>query len=113
MPAISRVDTSFLARWWRNVDRVTLSCVCILIGFGYVLMLAASPAVATRIGASRDMFILKQVVFLTLAGLIVVATSLLSPRGIRRLALAGLVPAPAATAPPLGPGTALPPPKPI
>ena len=32
------------------------------------MMLAASPAVAERIGSSRDMFILKQVFFLPLAG---------------------------------------------
>ncbi|NVN12992.1 putative peptidoglycan glycosyltransferase FtsW [Nguyenibacter vanlangensis] len=98
MAAISRVDASYLARWWRHVDRVTLSCIGILIGFGYVLMLAASPAVATRIGASRDMFILKQVIFLLLAGAIVTATSLLSPRGVRRLAAVGFVVAIGATA---------------
>ena len=39
-----------------------------LIGFGYVMMLAASPAVAERINQSRDLFILKQVFFLALAG---------------------------------------------
>ena len=91
MPALSRADTSLLGRWWWSVDRWTLIAIASLIGFGYVMMLAASPAVAERIGASRDMFILKQVVFLALAGLVVVAVSLLSPRGVRRLALAGCV----------------------
>ncbi len=89
MPALSRADTSLFGRWWWSVDRWTLIAIATLIGFGYVMMLAASPAVAERIGASRDMFILKQVVFLSIAGLIVVAVSLLSPRGVRRLALAG------------------------
>ena len=89
MSAPARTDTSLLGRWWWTVDRPTLSAVFALIGFGYVLVLAASPAVATRIGASRDMFILKQVIFLALAGTIVIATSLLTPRNIRRLALLG------------------------
>ena len=62
-----------------------------LIGFGYIMMLAASPAVAERIGSSRDMFILKQVVFLAVAGAIVVGVSLLSPRNIRRLAIVGCI----------------------
>jgi len=62
------------------------------------MMLAASPAVAERIHQSRDVFILKQVVFLALAGLIVVGVSLLSPRGIRRLALLGCLAALALTA---------------
>jgi cell division protein FtsW len=89
MPALSRADTSLLGRWWWSVDRWTLIAIATLIGFGYVMMLAASPAVAERIGASRDVFILKQVIFLAIAGLIVVAVSLLSPRGVRRVSLAG------------------------
>jgi len=94
----ARLDDSLLGRWWHTVDRANLACVGLLIGFGYVLMLAASPAVAARIGASRDMFILKQVIFLSVAGLIVIAVSLLSPRGVLRLALIGSVLALAATA---------------
>ena len=91
MPVLSRADTSILGRWWWTVDRWTLLAVGALIGFGYIMMLAASPAVAERIHVSRDTFIAKQVVFLALAGTVVVATSLLSPRGVRRLALLGCV----------------------
>ena len=98
MNAPARADNSILGRWWWTVDRATLSAIFMLIGFGYVLVLAASPAVAMRIGASRDMFILKQVVFLALAGLIVIATSLLPTRNVRRLALGGCLLALAATA---------------
>ena len=72
MPALSRDDASVLGRWWWTVDRWTLMAVCALIGFGYVAMLAASPAVAERLHQSRDVFVLKQVVFLALAGLVVV-----------------------------------------
>ena len=89
MPALSRSDNSVLGRWWWTVDRWTLFAVTALIGFGYILMLAASPAVAERIGQSRDVFILQQVVFLAAAGAIVVATSMLSARSVRRLAMAG------------------------
>ena len=89
MAALSRHDSSTLGRWWWTVDRWTLFAVAALIFFGYVMMLAASPAVAERIHVSRDMFIAKQVVFLALAGVVVVAISLLSPRGVRRLAVIG------------------------
>ena len=88
---LSRADNSTLGRWWWTVDRWTLAACATLIGFGYVMMLAASPAVAERIGQSRDMFILKQVIFLALAGAVVVAVSLLSPREIRRLAIVGCI----------------------
>ncbi len=86
---LANSDDSVLGRWWLTVDRWTLFAVATLIGFGYIMMLAASPAVAERIHVSRDAFIVKQIVFLCLASLIVVAVSLLSPRQIRRLALVG------------------------
>ena len=89
--ASSRADDSVLGRWWWTVDRWTLFAVATLIGFGYIMMLAASPAVAERIGQSRDMFIFKQVFFLAVAGVIVVGVSLLSPREIRRVALVGCI----------------------
>ena len=98
MPVLSRADNSLLGRWWWSVDRWTLGAIGILIGFGYIMMLAASPAVAQRIGQSRDLFILKQVIFLAVAALIVVGVSLLSPRDIRRLAIAGCLVALALTA---------------
>jgi cell division protein FtsW len=91
MAAFSRADNSILGRWWWTVDRWTLFAVTTLIGFGYVMMLAASPAVAEHHGMSRDVFILKQVFFLALAGGVTVGVSLLSPRSVRRLALAGCV----------------------
>ncbi len=89
MPALSRADTSLLGRWWWSVDRWTLVAIAVLIGFGYVMMLAASPAVAERIGEARDAFILKQVAFLALAGAIVVGVSLLSPQDVRRIGVIG------------------------
>ena len=91
MAHFSRADTSVLGRWWWTVDRWTLVAIATLIGFGYVMMLAASPAVAERINQSRDLFLLKQVGFLLVAGLTVLGVSLLSPRGVRRLALLGFV----------------------
>ncbi len=94
----ARADNSIIGRWWWTVDRPTLSAVFALIGFGYVLVLAASPAVAVRIGASRDMFIAKQVIFLALAGVIVIGTSMLSTRNLRRVALIGCAMALGATA---------------
>ena len=89
MSTIARDDNSVLGRWWWTVDRWTLFAVATLIGFGYVMMLAASPAVAERIHVSRDAFLVKQLVFLVCAATIVVGVSLLNPRQVRRLALLG------------------------
>ena len=98
MPALPRADNSLLGRWWWSVDRWTLGAIGMLIGFGYIMMLAASPAVAERIGTSRDLFILKQVAFLAVAGAVVLLVSLLSPRSIKKLAIIGCLVALAMTA---------------
>ena len=98
MPTLSRADNSLLGRWWWSVDHWTLGAIGTLIGFGYIMMLAASPAVAERIGTSRETFIFKQVAFLAVALLVVVLVSLLSPRDIKRLAIVGCLLALALTA---------------
>lgn len=88
--SFSRADSSVLGRWWWTVDRWTLAAIFILVGFGYVMMLAASPAVAERIGASsRDFFIWRQVGYLALSIALMIMVSLLSPRQVRRLAILG------------------------
>ena len=89
MPTLSRADNSLLGRWWWTVDRWTLGAIGMLILLGFIMMQSASPAVAERIGTSRDMFIFKQIFFLLFAGLVTIGVSLLSPRNIRRLAIAG------------------------
>jgi cell division protein FtsW len=78
-----------LARWWLTVDRWTLGALCLLVGCGYIMVLAASPAVAERIHASRELFIVKQLLFLAVAVGIIVVVSMVPPRTVRRLALLG------------------------
>ena len=98
--AISRSDNSVLGRWWWTVDRWTLAALLILIGFGYVMMLAASPAVAERVmgSGSRELLFVKQVVFLAMAASLMVMVSLLTPRNIKHLAILGCLGALALTA---------------
>src|SRR5690606_16166452 len=50
MSSFARTDTSLMGRWWWTVDRWTLLSIIALMGFGALLMLAASPAAAERIG---------------------------------------------------------------
>ena len=85
-----RTDTSILGRWWWTVDRITLAALMLLVGIGMLLTMAASPAVAERIGADSFHFVRRQFVFLAPAVLVMVGVSLLSPRQIRRLAIVGM-----------------------
>ncbi|MFL1464087.1 FtsW/RodA/SpoVE family cell cycle protein [Roseococcus sp. DSY-14] len=106
MMAVSRNDTSVLGRWWWSVDRWTLGALLALVAIGYVMMLSASPAVADRIGAStRHMFLARQVLYSSLAVVVMVCVSLLSPRWTLRLAILGALGALALTALTLVAGT--------
>ncbi|MEQ8318849.1 MAG: putative peptidoglycan glycosyltransferase FtsW [Rhodospirillales bacterium] len=87
MSALNRTDTSLLGRWWWTVDRWTLAAIALLLAFGAVMTLAASPAVAERIDVGSFHFIKRQAVFLSLAALTIFGVSLMSLKGIRRLAI--------------------------
>jgi cell division protein FtsW len=87
----ARIDQSPVARWWWTVDRWSLAALALLIGFGVVMSLAASPAVAERIGYDGLHFIRRQLALLPLAMALMFVVSLQSPRTIRRIAIIGFV----------------------
>ena len=101
----ARTDQSVIGRWWWTVDRWTLVAIAILIGFGALLVTAASPSVAERIHLPTFYFVEHQAVMLVPTLIVMIAVSLLSPRGVRRLALAIFIPFFALTALTLVAGT--------
>lgn len=84
-----RTDTSVLGRWWWTVDRWSIAALFLLAGIGLLLTMAASPAVADRIGADSFHFIRRQFVFLAPAMMAMVGVSLLAPKQVRRLGVIG------------------------
>ncbi|MFB3134387.1 MAG: putative lipid II flippase FtsW [Rhodospirillales bacterium] len=89
MSTFARTDTSLLGRWWWTVDRWTLAAMVAIAAVGAVLTMAASPPAAERIGLETFHFARRQFVFLPLALAVMFGTSLLAPRGVRRLAVFG------------------------
>jgi cell division protein FtsW len=85
--SFARTDTSLLGRWWWTVDRWILLALGALVGIGIILTFAASPPSAGRIGLDSYHFVKQQMVYLPLGMLVVLAVSLLSPRGIKRVAI--------------------------
>jgi cell division protein FtsW len=98
MIAVSRTDGSVIGRWWWTIDRLTLTALALLIAVGMLMTVAASPAVAERIGLDAYAFVRKQLVYLPAAAALMLGVSLLGPRGVRRLALLGFAVAFAFTA---------------
>jgi cell division protein FtsW len=85
---ISRAQRTPFTEWWWTVDRLLVGAVLTLMLIGIVLLLAASPPVALRLGLDPFHFVNKQALFLVPAVAVLLLTSLLNPRQVRRLALA-------------------------
>ena len=87
----ARSDKSLLGRWWWTIDRWTLAALMLIAALGIVLTMAASPAVAERIGFDPFYFARRQAGYIPAAFAVMLATSLLSPRGVQRIALIVLI----------------------
>jgi cell division protein FtsW len=84
-----RVTEPVIPRWWRTVDRWTLTCVFVLFGIGLLLGLAASVPLATRNGLEPFFYVQRQAVFGGVALAVMLAISMLPPGMVRRLGVLG------------------------
>jgi cell division protein FtsW len=84
---VSRTERTPFAAWWWTVDRFMLTALLALMLAGIVLSLAASPPVAARIGLEPFYFVNRHVLYLIPAIAVMLATSFLPARHIRRVAL--------------------------
>ena len=85
----SRDGEPILPRWWRTVDKWSMSCVLLLFGIGLLLGLAASPPLAERNGLGAFHYVERQVLFGSLALVTMFMITLMSPKTVRRLAVMG------------------------
>jgi|TARA_Y100000814_G_scaffold202584_1_gene149310 cell division protein FtsW len=90
LSSFSRADLSVIGRWWWTIDRWTLVALLLLVATGAVLTMAASPGAAERIGLDPFHFVRNQFVFLAPAIIGMLIVSMLTPLGVRRLAVVGL-----------------------
>ena len=83
----SRTERSALANWWWTIDRWMLAAVTALIVLGLVLTMAGSPPVAERLGLPTFFFVHHQALSLIPTIVVLLLTSFLTPRQVRRAAL--------------------------
>lgn len=80
-----------LPKWWRTIDRWTMSCVLILFVIGLLLGLASSPPLAGRNGFDPFHYVERQAFFGGVALIAMLLTSMMSPILVRRLAVLGFL----------------------
>ncbi|MCU0819285.1 MAG: putative lipid II flippase FtsW [Beijerinckiaceae bacterium] len=84
---VSRAERTPFGEWWWTIDRWLLFSFATLMVAGILFGLAAYPPVASKLGLSTFHFVNRQVFFLVIAGILMIGTSFLPPRLVRRLAL--------------------------
>ncbi|MBC6406226.1 MAG: cell division protein FtsW [Rhodospirillales bacterium] len=104
--SLARSDQSLLARWWWTVDRWQLTAIIALMVSGLVLMLAASPSAAVRMGIDGPFLLARrQLMYMPLAVIAMLGISLATPRQVHRIAAFGLLGSLLLVAATLGVGT--------
>jgi len=88
---VVRDGEPILPKWWRTVDRWTISCILMLFGIGLLLGLAASVPLAAKNGFEPFHYVQRQAFFGGLAMVAMVLTSMMTPTVVRRLAVMGFV----------------------
>ena len=84
---VSRVERTPFAVWWWTIDRLMLLALGAIMLGGIILSLAASPPVAARLGLDPFYFVHRHVLYLIPAIIVMLVTSILTPRQLRRVAL--------------------------
>lgn len=85
----SMVSEPVLPRWWRTIDKWSLTAVLVLFGIGLLLGLAASVPLAERNGLDPYYYVTRQAFFGAMALVAIFAVSMLSPAMVRRLGVLG------------------------
>ena len=85
----SRVAEPVLPRWWRTIDKWSLTAILMLFGIGLLLGLAASVPLAERNGLDPYYYVQRQAFFGGLALVAMFGVSMMSPEMVRRLGVLG------------------------
>ena len=85
----SRVSEPVLPRWWRTIDKWSMTAIMVLFGIGLLLGLAASVPLATRNGLPEFYYVQRQAVFGSIGLMVMVGVSMMPPQMIRRIGVLG------------------------
>lgn len=82
---VSRAQKGRFSDWWWTVDKFLLVAFLALLAGGVVLSLSASPPVAKRLNIDNFHFVKRHIMFLVPALIVLVGTSFMNMRQVRRI----------------------------
>ncbi|MBM3615967.1 MAG: putative lipid II flippase FtsW [Alphaproteobacteria bacterium] len=86
-----RVSEPVIPRWWRTIDKWSLTAILILFAIGLLLGLAASVPLAERNGLDPFHYVQRQAFFGGVAMVVMVLFCMMSPDMIRRIGVLGFL----------------------
>lgn len=86
-----RVGEPILPRWWRTIDRWSMTAAFALFAIGILLGLAASVPLAQRNGLDSFFYVQRQAFFGGIALVVMVLLSMASPAVVRRIGVVGFL----------------------
>jgi cell division protein FtsW len=84
---VSRAERGPVADWFWTIDRFFLATFILLMGIGFMLSFAASPAVAERLNLDSFHFVKRHAAFLLPSLAVMIGISFMTPRQVRRTAM--------------------------
>ena len=85
----ARVSEPVLPRWWRTIDKWSMTSILVLFAIGLLLGLAASVPLATRNGLDPFYYVQRQMFFGGLAIATMIGVSMMPPEAVRRAGVLG------------------------
>ena len=85
-----RNSLSPITRWWIDIDKVNVIIIFAIIVFGLMMTATSSTAIAKRIDVDKFFFLNKQIIFVFIALILLVAISFLDQEFIKFFAIIGL-----------------------
>ncbi len=80
---------AIVSRWWRTIDRGVLAAIVLLFAVGLLLGFAASVPLAERNDLPPFYYVYRQAFFGSLAFVVMLVVSMMSPQLVRRLGVIG------------------------
>ena len=84
---LSRTNNSIFGRWWWTVDRAMLFAFILMIAFGILMAMAATPMVAARIGIEKFYFLKRHLLYILPSLMIMFSVSILDNKNLKRFSL--------------------------
>lgn len=86
-----RRDLNFFKKWWIDIDKINFLLVLGIIVFGLMMTASSGPMIAKKINVDKFFFVKKQLVFASIALILLIGISFLDQEKIKVFSFFGLI----------------------